>query len=94
MYLVSEVLGEGDAGVDGGLSGSHGHVGRVGHQARTVHDAHLITRHNRKREKEGKYKGETTNPDIVRTDKGALSFGWCGVCLVDVFGVASLYVCG
>mmetsp|Transcript_125902 Transcript_125902/g.187926 ORF Transcript_125902/g.187926 Transcript_125902/m.187926 type:complete len:462 (-) Transcript_125902:85-1470(-) len=35
---VTHVLGEGDAGVDGSLSGSHRHVGRVGDQGGTLHD--------------------------------------------------------
>jgi hypothetical protein len=35
---VAEVLGQGDAGVDGGLSGRHRHVGGVRHQSRTLHD--------------------------------------------------------
>ena len=36
--LISEVLREGDSGVDGGLPGGHGHVGRVGHEGRPLHD--------------------------------------------------------
>ena len=35
---VAEVLAERDAGVDGGLAGRHGHVGRVGDERRALHD--------------------------------------------------------
>ena len=35
---VSEVLGEGDAGVDGGLSSGDRHVGGVGHEGSSPHD--------------------------------------------------------
>ena len=41
--LVAEVLREGDAGVDGSLASCDGHVGRVGHQRRPLHDALLAT---------------------------------------------------
>ena len=40
--LVPEVLRERDAGVDGGLPGGHGHVGRVGHERRPLHDRRLL----------------------------------------------------
>ena len=40
--LIAKVLGEGDAGVDGGLAGRHGHVGRVGHEGGALHDSHLL----------------------------------------------------
>lgn len=34
---VTEVLGDGDAGIDGGLTGGHRHVGGVGDQNRPLH---------------------------------------------------------
>ncbi len=35
--LVPVVLGDRDAGVDAGLSGGHGHVGRVGDEDGPIH---------------------------------------------------------
>mmetsp|Transcript_3936 Transcript_3936/g.5851 ORF Transcript_3936/g.5851 Transcript_3936/m.5851 type:complete len:395 (-) Transcript_3936:237-1421(-) len=46
--LVPEVLCEGDPGVNGGLTGGHGHVGGVGHQRGAVHDTHLLAIHGRR----------------------------------------------
>ena len=42
---LPEVLGEGDPRVDGSLTGGHGHVGRVGHEGGSLHDADLLTVH-------------------------------------------------
>ena len=42
---VPEVLGQGDARVDGRLSRGHGHVGGVGYQRGTLHDALLLAVH-------------------------------------------------
>lgn len=39
---ISEVLRDGDTGVDGGFTSSDGHVGGVGDQAGTLHDADLF----------------------------------------------------
>mmetsp|Transcript_12120 Transcript_12120/g.26211 ORF Transcript_12120/g.26211 Transcript_12120/m.26211 type:complete len:211 (+) Transcript_12120:363-995(+) len=39
--LITEVLGEGDTGVNGGLTGSDGHVGSVGNESGTLHDTNL-----------------------------------------------------
>mmetsp|Transcript_34292 Transcript_34292/g.45169 ORF Transcript_34292/g.45169 Transcript_34292/m.45169 type:complete len:377 (-) Transcript_34292:682-1812(-) len=43
LTLITEVLSEGDTGVDGGLSGSDGHVGGVGDEGRALHDVVLAT---------------------------------------------------
>lgn len=43
LALITEILGQGDTGVDGGLPGSHGHVGGIGHQARALHNGDLHT---------------------------------------------------
>ena len=40
--LVTEVLGESNTSVDGGLTGSDGHVGGVGDQAGALHDVVLL----------------------------------------------------
>mmetsp|Transcript_17287 Transcript_17287/g.25184 ORF Transcript_17287/g.25184 Transcript_17287/m.25184 type:complete len:273 (+) Transcript_17287:1957-2775(+) len=39
--LITEVLGKGDTGVNGSLTGSYRHVGGVGHQSGALHDSHL-----------------------------------------------------
>lgn len=40
---VTVVLGKGDAGVNGGLTGGHGHVGGVGDQGCPLHDGLLAS---------------------------------------------------
>mmetsp|Transcript_8655 Transcript_8655/g.14936 ORF Transcript_8655/g.14936 Transcript_8655/m.14936 type:complete len:548 (+) Transcript_8655:633-2276(+) len=42
---VAEVLRDRNPGVDGGFAGSDGHVGRVGHHSRALHDALLTSVH-------------------------------------------------
>ena len=39
--LITEVLGEGNTGVNGGLTGSDGHVGGIGNEGGTLHDTNL-----------------------------------------------------
>ena len=40
--LITEILSQGDARVDGRLTRCHGHVGCVGHEAGALHDTHLL----------------------------------------------------
>jgi len=43
LTLITEVLGEGDTSVDGGLSGGDGHVRGVSHETRALHDIVHLT---------------------------------------------------
>ena len=39
--LITEIFSQGDAGVNGGFTSSHRHVGGIGDQTSTLHDTHL-----------------------------------------------------
>lgn len=43
--MVTEILSEGDSGVNGGLTSSYGHVGGVSDQASALHDVVLFPIH-------------------------------------------------